>query len=173
MAVREDDIAAALVSLRRPRQVQPQRNLDLTKCELAGLASIILLGLAIGATAVLVGPDAGILLSLAILLTSKYGGEVLRLIGFALLGLAAGAAKALQAYADGRPMPTRTAIATIAVSIIFAAAGGVTADAAVPILAPMLGMQPSAAANIAWPAAFICGISTFATVAIIESRFRR
>lgn len=175
MAVREDDISTALAPLRRSRvDASPKRKPHRwATCENARIASLIILGLAIGATAVLAGPDAGVLLSVVILLTTKYGAEALRIIGFALLGFAAGLAKAMQAYADGRPMAPRVAAATIAVSIIFAAVGGVTADAAVPIFAPMLGVAPETAVNVAWPAAFVAGISTFTTLAVLESRMRR
>ena len=166
----ETDIARAIVAIRLARALEPPHRIvprrtiapkGWTRGELARIAAAILYALAVAATIILAGVDAGAWLMGIMAVTSKLMGEILRTLAFAALGFVAGAAKALQAYADGQAQSLRVATANIIISTIFAVVGGVGADG--------YGLEPKLALCVA----FAFGVMTFGSVRIIEDRLRK
>ena len=165
----EADIARAIVAIRLARAPEPPHRIvprvtppkGWTRGELARIGAAILYALAVVATILLAGFDAGAWLIGIMAVTSKLMGEILRTLAFAALGFVAGVAKALQAYADGNTQSARVVLVNIIISTIFAVVGGVGADG--------YGMDPKLALCVAFGA----GVMTFGSVRIIEDRLRK
>ena len=163
MPVNETELSAAILVLRRALRPAPVRSSrwPASRAEQFKLLIVILLGFTIGATAVLADFNAAVMMAVAVTVTSKGWGELVRSLGFAALGVVAALAKTLQLFADvERPTPLSILLQSI-ISCIFAVFGGLAADG--------LGLDP----KLGLCAAFVSGILTFGTIRILEHRLKR
>ena len=157
----ENEIIRAMAQL-RARDTGPAK-LPGPHPQRAWIASHVaaaVLGVAIGATALLASIDEALMLSLAIV-ASKYAAEAGRVVAFASIGLVAGLAKALQSYADGQRHSALTIMALLAIAMIFAAIGGVAADA--------VGLDR----KLGLVAAFVSGVLGFGSIRLLEERIKK
>ena len=163
MPVDEAQLSAAILALRKPsRPVIVRASLwPDSRSDRCKLLIILLLGVTIGATAVLSDFNAAVLMAVVVTVTSKGWGEIVRSLGFAALGLVAALAKTLQNVADGEPLSARVVVLQGIISCIFAVFGGLAADG--------IGLD----SRLGLCAAFVSGILTFGTIRILEHRLRK